>query len=275
MLNAKERFSIRKLTAVLPFFIFYIIWSFFALLLGPERFPGPGRTVVLFFESALREPIIFAQGGGSHGFFPHVVSTLVHTCIGCVIGIFAGFAATLLLCNTRSTFWIFDSLIEIFRVLPPLIFVPFAVLVFGSSSSVEVVSIAIYSFFSMGMYSLTAIENVPEEYVALSRLLDAGRIRTLLMTKLPAILPDLIGPLRTILSLGLGIAIVAEFLAAPTGIGRVMKFAMSYGRVDLILVGIVWAVLLVLLLDCGVALGASWFLPWTTRGQALQAGAEH
>jgi NitT/TauT family transport system permease protein len=259
----------------LPFFIFYIVWFLGASLLGPERLPGPGRTAILFFKSALREPIILAQGGGSHGFLPHVASTLVHTCIGCVIGTFAGLLATLLLCNKRSTFWIFDSLIEIVRVLPPLIFVPFAILVFVSSSSVEIVSVALYSFFSMGMYSLTAIANVPEEYVALSRLLNAGRIRTLLMTKLPAILPSLIGPLRTISSLGLGIAIVAEFLATPTGIGRVMKFALSYGRADLILVGIVWAVLLVLLFDCVIALGANWILPWTTRGRALQEGAGH
>lgn len=273
--DKRPQFPIRILALLFPFIGFYIVWMLCALLLGPERLPGPGRIAALVFESLLRNAVIFTQGGGSHGFLPHIVSTFVHTCAGCGLGIVTGLFSAIVLSNSRSTFWVFDSLIEIIRVLPPLIFIPFAVIIFGSSYTVKIVSVFLYSYFSMGMYTLSSLSNVPEEYLALSRLLGAGRTRTLLMTKLPAILPDLIGPLRVIVSLGLGISVVAEFLAAPTGIGRVMKFAMSYGRVDLILVGIVWAIFLVLLLDCGIGLGAHFALPWMTQKKRLEIETKH
>jgi ABC-type nitrate/sulfonate/bicarbonate transport system permease component len=226
----------------------------------------------LLFQSALHDPVIRAQNGGAGGYLPHVVSTFLRAGAGYGIGIVSGLILAMATSQIRPLFWMFDTSIELFRVVPPLIFVPFAVLLCGPSYAVVIVSVAIYSGLAMGMYALSALANVPDEFVALGRLLGAGRLRLLLKVRFPAILPHLVGPLRVIASLGVGIAVVAEFLAAPMGIGRVMNFAMSYGRADLILVGLVWTVLLVLLLDAGILLASRFLLPWTTRDHQADLG---
>jgi ABC-type nitrate/sulfonate/bicarbonate transport system permease component len=249
-----------------------VAWAACAWLVGPERLPGPVRTIAALFRTALHDRVIEAQSGESAGYLPHVVSTLYRAGVGYGIGIASGLLLAMATSPFRPTYWLFDTTIEVFRVVPPLIFVPFAAILCGPSYAVEVVSVAIYSGLSMSLYASSALASVPDEYVALGRLLGAGRLRILLNVKLPAILPHLVGPARVIASLGMGIAVVAEYLAVPKGIGRVMNFAVPYARADLILVGVVWTVLLVLLLDAIISLTARFLLRWTMRGRERDVG---
>lgn len=251
-----------------PLLVFVAIWEITSLLFGSGRLPGPILTLSSFFGSILHDPIIATQGGD--GYLPHVGHTLAHALAGCGIGISIGFSVALCATLSRPTFWILDSLAEIVRILPPLIFVPFVILISGSLVVTnllvgEVVTIAIYSAASIIVYSLSAAAVIPSEYLAMGSLLGAGRLRRMISIQLPAILPSLVGPLRVIVSVSLGIAVVTEYLAAPAGIGRVMYFAQSYSRVDLILVGVVWVLLMALVLDLGISLASKRVLRWTTR----------
>jgi ABC-type nitrate/sulfonate/bicarbonate transport system permease component len=253
---------------LLPLLGFVAIWQVASWLLGPGRLPGPTLTVVMLLESAFHDPIIAAQGG--QGYLPHVASTLTHAVVGCGIGISIGFSLALCATLSRPTLWILDSLAEILRILPPLIFVPFVILISGSLLVMtllvgEVITIAMYSAASISVYSLSALAALPSEYVNLGTLLGAGRLRNLINVQLPAIIPSLIGPVRVIVSVSLGIAVVVEYLAAPAGIGRVMYFAQSFSRVDLILVGVTWVMLLALTLDFGISLVSKRVLRWTTK----------
>jgi sulfonate transport system permease protein len=251
---------------LLPLFGLVVIWEAFSWFLGPGRLPGPALTLSSLFGSALHDPIITAQGGD--GYLPHVVSTLTHAIVGCVMGISTGLLLALCATLSRPTFWVLDSLAEIFRILPPLIFVPFVILISGSLMVAgllvgEVVTIGIYSATSTCIYSLNALAALPAEYLALGTLLGAGRFRRLSSIQLPAIMPSLIGPVRIIVPASLGIAVVVEYLAAPVGIGRVMYFAQSFSRVDLILVGVAWVMLLALALDYLISLVSKRILRWT------------
>jgi ABC-type nitrate/sulfonate/bicarbonate transport system permease component len=127
----------------------------------------------------------------------------------------------------------------------------------------EVVTISVYSATSICIYSLNALAALPAEYLAMGTLLGAGRLRRMSSIQLPAIVPSLIGPVRIIVPVSLGIAVVVEYLAAPVGIGRVMYFAQSFSRVDLILVGVAWVMLLALVLDYAISLVSRRILSWT------------
>jgi ABC-type nitrate/sulfonate/bicarbonate transport system permease component len=248
---------------VAPLAGLYAAWAAGSWYLGPGRLPGPLQTLSVLFESALHDPVILAQNGGSWGYLPHVLSTCLRAVAGSGIGIASGLALALAASQVRPILWVFDTAVELFRVVPPLILVPFAVLVCGPTEAVVTISVAIYSGLTMGMYALDALSRVPAEYVDLAKLLGANHLGILFSIRLPAILPELVGPLRVIASLGVGIAVVAEYLAAPKGIGRVMNFAMSYARADLILVGVIWTVLIVLCLDAGILLASRFLLRWT------------
>jgi ABC-type nitrate/sulfonate/bicarbonate transport system permease component len=251
---------------LLPLSGLVVLWQAVSWILGSGRLPGPALTLASLFGSALHDPVIAAQGG--NGYLPHVVSTLTHAIVGCVIGISTGLLLALCATLSRPTFWVLDSVVEIFRILPPLIFVPFVILISGSLLMFgllvgEVVTIGIYSATSISIYSLNALAALPAEYLALGTLLGAGRFKRLSSIQLPAIMPSLVGPVRIIVPVSLGIAVVVEYLAAPVGIGRVMYFAQSFSRVDLILVGVAWVMLLALVLDYAISLVSKRILRWT------------
>jgi ABC-type nitrate/sulfonate/bicarbonate transport system permease component len=275
MTRPKMRVIASWASELIPFLGLISVWQLSSWFLGSWRLPSPQTIVISFWESALQDPIILAQGGGAGGYLPHAISTLLHTVVACSIGVSVGMLAALGMALSRPTLWIFDSVLEIVRVLPPLILVPFAVLIFGFFQMGglllgEVIIIALYASLSIGIYTLSALSSLPYEYNALGKLLGAGRIRRLLTIQLPGIIPSLIGPLRIIVSLGLGIAVVIEYLSAPVGIGRVMYFAQAFYRIDLIFVGIIWAVLSVLVLDLIISLASSLLLPWTGRSSNIE-----
>jgi NitT/TauT family transport system permease protein len=85
---------------------------------------------------------------------------------------------------------------------------------------------------------------------------------------MPAILPELLGAMRVTVVTSIGIAVVVEYLAMPAGVGRVMKFAASFSRIDLLMVGIIWAVIITLFVDAIISLLSRHFLRWRPTGAA-------
>ena len=67
-------------------------------------------------------------------------------------------------------------------------------------------------------------------YSNLARLLGADTWHIVTGVQILGLLPELLGGLRVTAALGLRIAVLTEYLATPSGLGRVMKFAISYSR---------------------------------------------
>jgi len=188
------------------------------------------------------------------------------------IGTTAGAVLSLVCFQHPATRALHDSFVETFRVVPPLIFAPFALVFLGPTRGAIILIPAIYSFFSISVHAVNGLQNIPRNYLHLSRIYGSSKIQTMCKVQLPALLPELAGALRITSALNLGVVIVAEYLGAPAGIGRVFKFAISYNNLDLILVGIFWAVAIAVAMDALIVLVAKICLRWTTReslGQAI------
>lgn len=253
-----------------PALLLLASWSVASWLLGSHRLPGPLYSLRLLLTSAFSDPIISAQGGGSWGYAPHIFSTLWHVGVGASGGILLGVAIALLAAQHITSVTITNTVLELARTLPPLIFVPFAAIGFGVSDWVQVISVALYSSLTIALYTLLALDNLQPSYLQLSELLGANAYRRIITVQLPGILPDLVGPVRLVLAFGLGISIVVEYLASPTGIGRVMKNSMAFSNIDLIMVGVLWTVALAIFLDVCTAILFGALLNWTDRRQLLE-----
>jgi ABC-type nitrate/sulfonate/bicarbonate transport system permease component len=221
-------------------------------------------------SSFLGDPIIAAQGGGEHGYLPHIVATIVNFLSGFIPGATGGFLLALAMAQYPRMLFVIEPILEFIRALPPLLVIPFALLFFQSGDALIAVTVGAYSAFSVCVYTLNALRNIPSNYLWLSKLMSAGQAFSMLTVQIPAIVPELVGGIRVTTVLGLGIAVVVEYMAAPSGIGRVMKFAVSYARVDLIMVGVVWIVLIAFVFDSLAQLAFAFTLRWTKRNQMLR-----
>jgi ABC-type nitrate/sulfonate/bicarbonate transport system permease component len=246
------------------------IWSAASWLLGSGLLPGPIRAFQLLASSAQADPVISAQGGGSYGYSPHVLSTFWHVFVGAVGGMAVGGATSIAAAQWSFTLTAADTVLEVLRTIPPLIFVPFAAIVFSGSDFVQLASVALYAALMISVYVFNAIDKVPPNLMHLSALLGASRWRRILTVQVPGMLPSLLAPVRLVLAFSLGISVVAEYLASPTGIGRVMKYAMAYSNSDLIIVGVLWTVLLAFVFDALTVLFFSALIRWTGRRQLLE-----
>jgi len=242
-----------------------IVWEIAAFLAGSSRIPDVGTTLLAMVRTFGADHVIEAQGGGAHGFYPHILSTIISFLIGFSSGALFGFLIALVFYQLPRLRSITNSTLEFFRVLPPLLVIPFAVCMFKSMEMLPAATVSLYTAFTVCVYASNALRNIPANYAILSKLLGSTRFRRVFDVQLPAIIPGLFGGLRVSCVLGLGIAIVAEYLAAPTGIGRVMKFAMSFSRIDLIFVGVIWVIVIALIMEGLISLAMAPLLRWTHR----------
>lgn len=260
---------IRKLLSYirpyLPIAVFFVFWEILALLLGKDKLPRVEHIFVAFVESINDDPIIKAQGGDD-GFLPHVIITAVIFATGFVTGSITGVSVAILIIKNKILRLILEPLLEIFRVIPPLILVPF-VFLFSDPSNLKtsIFITSLYTAFPICIYSLTGFENIKKNHLFLAYFLGATSWQRLRSVELPAIMPQLVGALRITAPITLGILVVTEYLGSPEGIGRVLKFAISYTNLDLIFVGIVWIVIIALITDRVILLSFNHILRWTER----------
>lgn len=242
-----------------------LAWWFLAELLGPSRLPGPYQSAELFFSTATRDAIIEAQGGGAGGYLPHVASTAGAVLLTVTCSALLGIPLALIIHRRWWLNSLATAVLGLSNGLPPLIFVPFAAISLAGSEHVRTMSIFLYSIMTLLVYALNALSQIDRELIALARLLGAGPVRIALTVQLPAMAPLLLGPLRLIASFALGISVVTEYLVSPSGIGRVMKYALAFSDVGLIVVGVIWAVLIAFAFDVIVILVFSLFLAGSER----------
>ena len=192
---------------------------------------------------AIQDPIIRSQGGGTHGFLPHVAATVVHVLVGVLSGASVGILVGWALAQRPVLRHHGEPLLEALRVIPPLILIPFVLVAVGPIELSQFLVVGVYAALSMLVHTLNAMKRIPYGYRVIARLHGASQWQTLRTLTLPACLPELLAGLRITLAVSLGIAIVAEYLGAPSGIGRVLKFSLSFARTDLMFVGLAWVAL--------------------------------
>ncbi len=162
------------------------------------------------------------QGLLSGYLWPHVAQTTFEVLAGLALGGAFGFACGLLL--GESTFarrllmpWIVTS-----QVLPKLALAPLIIVWLGFGTWPMVVLTALVCFFPLLESTLTAVQLVAPERLALFRMLHATRWQTLWLLKLPAGLPTLLAGFRVTVVLALVGAVVGEFIGASTGLGALI-----------------------------------------------------
>lgn len=247
---------------IAPIALFIVIWGALSALLDSTRLPSPIEVLWISATSLFADPIIRAQGGGSSGYLPHVAWTFQQVAIGLAGGSLLGIGAGLLVSRSREFLGCAGAVIEFVRAMPPLILVPIALTVLPPMGFTEALIVGAYAALTQFTYAVEAGRNVPTRLLDVAHAMGARGMRLTKDVLAPAALAELFGAVRVVVVTSIGIAIVVEYLAMPTGIGRVMSFAASFSRIDLIIVGIMWAIILTLMMDGLLSLVSRWCLRW-------------
>lgn len=242
------RYNINLLN-ILGLVLFVALWWAAALKLGRTRLPAPDVVFSRFFTALTWSRELIIQGGGKHGFAPHLWYTFTRTIFGASIGIALGISVGLAMGWSQKLSYVLSPPLEAIRTIPPLAAAPFFLMWFGPTPSAQMGMLVFYCFLMLVINTTSAIRTVPPVYLQLAMTQGANRGQAFRTVILPAIVPALVGGIRVAIGVSWGIEIVVEMLGAPKGMGQIFAMLLSLQSLDLIMAGIIWIALMAVAVD--------------------------
>jgi len=181
-----------------------------------------------------------------------IYTSMVRVAVGFAIG--AGLALPLGLAMGASPLvyaWM-NPLVQILRPIPPIAYIPLAILWFGLGNPPAVFLIALGAFFPVLMNTIAGVRHVDGIYLRAARNLGAGGVTLFLRVILPAAVPYILSGVRIGIGTAFIVVIVSEMIAVNNGLGFRILEAREYFWSDKIIAGMITIGLLGLAIDIGM-----------------------
>lgn len=180
-------------------------------------------------------------------------ATVMRVAVGFLIG--AGLAVPLGLWMgaRKRAYELFNPLLQILRPIPPIAFIPLAILWFGLGNPPAFFLIGLGAFFPVLINTIAGVRGVDLIYLRAAQNLGAKPATLFRRVLLPGAMPAILSGLRV----GIGVAficvIVAEMIAVNDGLGYRILEAREYFWSDKILAGMISIGIIGLGIDAGMA----------------------
>ena len=189
-------------------------------------------------------------------------ASLLRVGVGFGIGVGLALPAGLLLGTSDRAHRLFNPLVQIFRPIPPIAFIPLSILWFGLGNPPAFFLIALGSFFPVLVSCVAGVRNVDAIHLRAARSLGARGFVLFRRVLFPAALPQILTGVRVGIGVAFIVVIVAEMIAVNSGLGYRILEAREYFWSDKIIAGMFSIGLLGLLIDTGISRLNGWLLRW-------------
>ncbi|EON7674373.1 taurine ABC transporter permease TauC [Escherichia coli] len=183
-----------------------------------------------------------------------VLALLAAVLIGIPVGIAMGLSPTV-----RG---ILDPIIELYRPVPPLAYLPLMVIWFGIGETSKILLIYLAIFAPVAMSALAGVKSAQQVRIRAAQSLGASRAQVLWFVILPGALPEILTGLRIGLGVGWSTLVAAELIAATRGLGFMVQSAGEFLATDVVLAGIAVIAIIAFLLELGLRALQRRLTPW-------------
>lgn len=199
----------------------------------------------------------------ANGVLPAALGTsFLRVSAGVALGLGAGLGLGLLAGLSRLGERVIDKPIQMVRAIPFTALVPLFIIWFGIGETPKVLLVAFGVTVPVYINTFGGIRDVDARLVEVAKICGLPRWRIGMTVLLPGALPSILVGVRFALGIAWIALIVAETLAANSGIGALMTSAREYTRTDIMLVCIFLYALLGVLTDSAVRLLERALLRW-------------
>jgi NitT/TauT family transport system permease protein len=181
---------------------------------------------------------------------------------GFLVGTILALPLGLLMGASQRLYALFNPLIQVLRPIPPIAYIPLAILWFGLGNPPAFFLISLGAFFPVLVNTIAGVQNVDGIYLRVARNLGAGRGTTFLRVILPAAAPYILAGARIGMGTAFIVVIVAEMIAVNNGLGYRILEAREYMWSDKIIAGMLTIGLLGLGIDTLMGRLSRWLLRW-------------
>ena len=243
------------------------IASIAALLLLWWSITTLGWIAPLFLPppSAVWNAAVQAWNGNLQGGLPlllHLGWSLLRVFGAFVLAALTAVPLGLLMGSSRIVRGIFDPLIEFYRPLPPLAYLPLIVIWFGIDETSKILLIYLACFAPIAVATRAGVTGVHSEQLHAGLSMGANRWQLLRHIILPAALPDILTGLRIAIGFGWTTLVAAEMVAATAGVGQMVLNASNFLRTDIVIMGIILIGAVAYLFDLAMRRLEAKLVPW-------------
>jgi sulfonate transport system permease protein len=204
----------------------------------------------------------FMELSGSGVLWENLAVSAARAVTGLVIGGGIGFALGLLTGLSRIGERLLDPTLQMVRNVPHLALIPLVIIWFGVEEGARVFLVALGVFFPIYLNTHHGVRSVDPQLIEMARIYGMRGFRLFRRVILPGALPSVLVGLRFALGVMWLTLIVAETIAASSGIGHMAMAAREFMRTDVIMLSILIYALLGKLADSATrALERRW-LSW-------------
>ncbi|MBW6471118.1 MAG: ABC transporter permease [Methanosarcinaceae archaeon] len=239
--NIKETIHKRGLEA-LSLLSVVVLWQLVADLLVKNKLFLPSFVdVVLSFFKVIKSGAIYAD----------ISVSLLHFGIGLFFALIIGIPIGILMGWFKTINRIFDPIIEIIRPIPPLAWIPFAIIWFGLTHQSAGFVVFIGAVFPVIINTYTGFKNVSIIYVEAANVLGCTRDLSLIRyVALPSALPSIAAGIRIAMGVGWMCLVAAEMFGVSTnGLGYKIWWHYYLHQMDFVLVYMLLLGLIGLVID--------------------------
>lgn len=160
---------------------------------------------------------------------------------------------------------IFDPLIEFYRPIPPLAYLPLIVIWCGIGELSKVLLIYLAIFAPLVIATATGVRGVDPAKLRAAQSLGASPAQLVRHVILPAALPEILTGLRIGLGVGWSTLVASELIAAQRGLGFMVQSAAQFLVTDVVILGILVIALVAFTLELGLRALQRRLVPWQGR----------
>lgn len=188
--------------------------------------------------------------------------SLYRALVGFSIGGSIGLSLGVLNGLSRPAERLLDSSLQMIRNIPHLALIPLVILWFGIGDPARIFLVALGVFFPIYINTFAGIRAIDPNLLEMGRVYGLNHKQLFWQIVLPGALPNMLIGLRYALGLMWLTLIVAETIAANSGIGYMAMNAREFMQTDVVVMSILLYALLGKLADAIVRSLESWWLPW-------------
>jgi nitrate/nitrite transport system permease protein len=210
--------------------------------------PGPLKVWEETFDPFLINPF-FDRGGNNKGLAWQVLSSLQRVLVGFSLAAVIGIGVGILVGSNKLIFRAVDPIFQVLRTVPPLAWLPLSQVVFKQNEPSAIFVIFITAVWPILINTIVGVQQIPQDYINVKRVLRLSQSTYLTKVLLPAALPYIFTGLRIGVGLSWLAIVAAEMIIGGVGIGFFIFDSYTNGLTSQIIIGLVYVGLVGFVLD--------------------------
>lgn len=223
---------------ILSIVIFVVIWEIMALLIGvPYLLPSPIDVAFSFIELLISPGPSGVEWAGE--LMGHTLLSLFRVIIGFAISVVSGTIIGIAMGWWRFIRNLVEPVFDLIRPIPPMAWIPLAMLWFGLGFKPAIFLIWLGTFAPVLLNTIMGVENTSKTLIEVARTLGAKNRQVLTKVVIPSAVPSILVGIKVGFGVGWMCLVATELTGSASGLGYMIMYYQWVMQPAKVIVGMV------------------------------------